>query len=565
MKQFGDFLFLLLFLSALSGSAQSEIPKNYFTNPLEIQLTLAGSFGELRSNHFHSGLDLKTNQHTGMKVLAAGAGYISRIKVQQWGFGKALYIQHPNGYTTVYGHLKEFSSEIRAYVRKHQYKKESFEIELFPEKNELQVKQGELIALSGNTGSSGGPHLHFEIRNSEQKPMNPMLFGLKIADTRRPLISGLFVYPVGDSAYINNVVKRQKIRLIPLLDGSFKTEKIMASGKIGFGISTVDQMDFEPNKNGIYKIETFCNGSKHFEMIFNKFSFAESGYLNRMIDYAYFKENDKRIQKLFIQPNNELSIYSGIVDKGLIDVRPGEDFIYSVKVSDFSGNFSTIRIPIESQISDTVIFKKAKETDYFASADNATVFEEGIFDVYIPKDALFEDTYLTISTDGEIIHLHEATTPLRKNLTLGFDVSNYSEADRKQLCIVRTYPWGAKYYCNTYKKGNRFTTHTKTFGTYTLGTDNEPPKIEPVNFSDGKWVSNHKTLSLKITDNFSGISAYRATVNGKFILMEYNHKTDLITYHFSDGIITETENHLKVIVTDEVGNSSVFEAVFYRK
>ncbi len=563
MKQFGIFFFSIFIATNLS--AQSEIPKDYFKSPLEIRLTLAGSFGELRSNHFHSGMDLKTDQRTGLNVHAAGPGYVSRIKVQQWGFGKAIYIQHPNGYTTVYGHLKEFSPEIKAYVRKHQYEKESFEIELFPSKNKLPVTQGEIIALSGNTGSSGGPHLHFEIRNEQSIPINPMLFGLDIKDSRQPIISSLFVYAVGDSAYINNSVERQKIRLIPLSDGTFKTETINAFGKIGFGISTVDQMDYEHNKNGTYKIETFCNGSKDFEMTFDKFSFAESGYINRMIDYSYYKEKDKRIQKLFIEPNNELSIYSNIVNKGLVDVKDGEDFIFVVKVSDFAGNSNVIRIPIEAQISDTIKFKEPKKTDYFASSERATVFEEGIFDVYIPKSALYEDTYLNISTDGETIHLHEATTPLHKNLTLGFDVSKYSEADRRKLCIVRTYPWGAKYYCTTYKEGNRFTTHTKTFGTYTLGTDDTPPKVTPVNFSDGKWISNNETMSLKITDDFSGISAYRATVNGKFILMEYNHKTDLITYYFSDGIVTDTENNLKVIVTDNVGNSTVFEAVFHRK
>ncbi|HET8838758.1 MAG TPA: M23 family metallopeptidase [Flavobacteriaceae bacterium] len=563
MKQFGIFLFL--FFPLIQLSAQAEIPQDFFKSPLEIPLTLAGSFGELRSNHFHSGMDLKTNQQTGLNVLAAGPGYISRIKVQQWGFGKAIYIQHPNGYTTVYGHLKEFSPEIKAYVRKRQYEKESFEVELFPSENELPVNEGQLIALSGNTGSSGGPHVHFEIRDNQQRPMNPMLFGLDIKDTRKPIITGLYAYPVGGSAYVNNVAERQKIRLIPLQDGTFKTETINAFGKIGFGISTVDQMNFEPNKNGAYKIETICNGSQHFEMIFDKFSFAESGYINRMIDYSYYKENDKRIQKLFLEPNNELSIYSNVVNKGLIDIGPDEDYIFIIKVSDFAGNSNIIRIPIEAKQSDTVKFMEPAKTDYFAAANQSTVFEEGIFDVYIPKDALYEDTYLNISIEGETIHLHEATTPLHKNLTLGFDVGNYSEEDRKQLCIVRTYPWGSKYYVTTRKEGNRFTTHTKTFGTYTLGTDDVPPKIVPVNFSDGKWISNNETLSLKITDDFSGISAYRATVNGKFILMEYNHKTDLITYEFSDGIATETENKLKVIVTDNVGNSSVFEAVFYRK
>lgn len=564
MKQFGTVFFLLFLFSTQQNYAQSEVPTDYFVPPLDVQLILSGTFGELRSNHFHSGLDIKTEQRTGLDVRAAGPGHISRIKVQQWGFGKALYIQHPNGYTTVYGHLKEFSPEIEAYVKKRQYENESWEIELYPAAEDLPVEKGELIAFSGNSGSSGGPHLHFEVREGAI-PMNPLRFGYEIADSKAPIISSLFVYPVGDSAYANNSSKRQKLRLIPLGNNTFKTEEIKAYGKIGFGISTTDRLDFASNKNGTYKIETFCNGSKNFEIVFDKFSFSESRYINRMIDYSYYKKYKNRVQKLFLQPNNPLSVYEHVINKGLIEVENEQDYVYTIKVSDFAGNISTIRIPIAAQKSENIQFETVEKTDYYAQANQATVFEEGIFDIYIPEGALYENTYLNLSTEGEILHLHDASTPLHENITIGFDVSNYKPEDRQQLCIARTYPWGSKYYCNTYKKENRFTTRTRTFGTYTLVTDDTPPKIVPVNFGDGRWISNNDYLKLKITDDFSGVSNYRATVNGEFILMEYNHKTNLITYDFDDGAVKATENNLKVIVTDNVGNSTTFEATFFRK
>lgn len=557
-------IFLLLLFISLTVYPQSKVPTDYFSSPLESPLILSGTFGELRSNHFHSGIDIKTKQQTGLPVHAAGPGYISRIKVQQWGFGKAIYIQHPNGYSTVYGHLKEFAPKIAAYVKKRQYEKESWEIELYPDAEDLVVEQGEVIAFSGNSGSSGGPHLHFEVRKGPL-PLNPLRFGFNVKDSRAPIISSVFVYPVGDSAHANNSSKRQKLRLIPLGDNTFKTEKIAAYGKIGFGVAATDRLDFAPNKNGTYKITTFCNGSKNFEVVFDKFSFAESRYINRMIDYSYFKKYKNRVQKLFVQPNNPLSVYQDVVDKGLIDINNGQDYVYTIEVSDFVGNTSTIRIPMTAKKSDNIQFEEVEKTNYYAKTDQATVFEEGIFDVYIPKGALYENVYLAISTEGETIHLHDAKTPLHKNITIGFDVSKYNEKDRQQLCIARTYPWGAKYYATTYKKENRFTTRTRTFGTYTLVTDDVPPKISPVNFSDGKWISNNTTLELKITDDFSGISNYRGTVNGNFILMEYNHKTNLITYDFDDGKTPETENNLKVIVTDNVGNSTTYEAVFYRK
>ncbi len=201
MKRAISLLFLVL-CSALQ--AQNDLPKDYFQNPLDIPIVLAGTFGELRSNHFHSGLDIKTQQREGLEVKASAEGYISRINIQHYGYGKALYIQHPNGYTTVYGHLQKLAPKLQEFLRKHQYQKESYEIELFPEPGELKVEKGDLIAYSGNTGGSGGPHLHFEIRDGSQRPMNAQMFGLDVADTRKPLVEGVYAYPLGDDAHVNN-------------------------------------------------------------------------------------------------------------------------------------------------------------------------------------------------------------------------------------------------------------------------------------------------------------------------------------------------------------------------
>lgn len=557
------FRFSLLFIFLSCGlQAQVSVPKDYFSPPMDGQLILSGTFGELRSNHFHSGLDIKTGGKTGVPIRAAAPGYISRIKVQQWGFGKAIYIQHPNGYVTVYGHLKSFSPSIEAYVKQRQYQQESWDLTLYPKANELKVDRGEVIALSGNTGSSGGPHLHFGIRDGAI-PMNPMLFGIAIKDARHPIINSVFVYPKGKNSAVKGRGNRQKVRLSSLGNNLFKAEKITASGKIGFGISTVDLLDFAPNKDGIYKIETFVNGSNNFSIVFNKYSFSRSRYLNRFIDYAYYKTHDERIQKLFILPNNPLQIYQNVLDKGFLTIQEGKDYTYTIKVSDFAGNTSTVRIPIEGKKQPIFHPKKIKKTPYLAQSNQAFVYEKEGFDVYIPKGALYEDTYLEISAKDGKIQVHNNKTPLHKNITIGFNIDAYSPEDLKTLCIARVYPWN-KYYVSTKREEHRLTTHTRTFGTYTLTTDDTAPKIEPINFSKGQWISNHTKLQLKITDDFSGISNYRATVNGKFILMEYQHKTNLITYDFSDGKTFVGENNLKIIVTDNVGNSTTFEAPFFR-
>ncbi len=556
---------LLFLLFSLPALAQLQAPENYFTNPLDVPLVLSGTFGELRSNHFHSGLDIKTQQREGLDVLAAANGYVSRINIQHYGYGKALYVQHPNGYTTVYAHLKKFSPEIEAYIKKRQYANETYEIELFPEAGELKVSKNELIAYSGNTGGSGGPHLHFEIRDGNQRPMNPKLFGIEIKDSRPPLVNSLFAYPLDEDSHVNNSAERQKIRLIPLQDGSFTTEKIEACGNIGFGVSTVDQLDGAPNKNGVYKIETSVNGDNIFNLNFNRFSFSESRHLNQLIDYEYYINNRSRVQKLFVEPGNPLSVYENVVSEGKLEIKDSLDYNYNITITDFAGNKRIIRVPISGEYSENIQPKEKVETDYFVSANQAYAAEENGIDFYIPANSLYKDTFLDVEFKGDTLNFHRDDTPIHKNITIGFDVSKYSPEDREKMYIARLGYANKPLYNNTYKKGDRFTAGVRTFGEYTLASDITKPEIKPVNFNDGQWISSNSTLQVKISDDLSGIKSYRATVNGKFILMEYEYKNNTLTHDFTDGVVTDTENDFKLIVTDNVGNSNTYEATFFRK
>lgn len=561
-------LTLFALLGILGLSAQEQVPQNAFNHPLNIDLRLSGTFGELRSNHFHSGLDLKTLQKEGWDVLASAEGYVSRIKIAHFGYGKALYIQHPNGYTTVYAHLQRFSPKIEAYVKAAQYEKETFEIELFPKPGELSVQQGEKVAFSGNSGSSGGPHLHFEIRDGNSRPMNPMLFGIDIKDTSAPDINSLWVYPQNNHSHVNGDANKQKLRLIPQDDGSFLAETINACGSIGFGVSAVDRQDGAPNKNGVYKVKTKINGDTNFQIQMERFSFSETRYLNRMIDYKYFKNYKKRIQMLFVQENNPLSVYSELVNDGYVTVTEGLSFTYTIEVSDYAGNLTTIRVPIEGKAEAFIKPKDIVKTPYFVDADEATAFDENGFDIYIPPNALYEDTYLDIRTVGDTIYFDKDETAIHKNITLGFDIDKFDAVDRDRLYIARLYGYYKNpYYVPTYKSKDeqRLTTKTRLFGIYTLEEDSIAPTIEALNFDNKKWISNNSSLRIKIDDEGSGIKDYRATVNGKFILTEYNYKKKTLTHDFEDGVVTDTENNLKVVVTDNVGNSTTFESTFFRK
>ncbi len=559
-------LFLLLLLSTF-GFSQNPYPQDYFRAPLDITLIPSGTFGELRSNHFHSGLDIKTQQREGLSVHAIADGYVSRIKISHYGYGKALYITHPNGYVSVYGHLQEFSPTIEAYIKKLQYEKESFEIEVFPTALKLPVIKGDIVAYSGNTGSSGGPHLHFEIRDNEERPINPLLFGLEIQDNTRPTIKEVYAYPLSNDAHINSSKEKQKLRLIPLQNGDYSVENIQAFGKIGFGIETIDRQDLATNQNGVSNIQGIFNGNVMFEIDFKRFSFDESRHINRLIDYKHYKEDKTRIQKLFVEPENPLSMYKNLDNNGYLRIEDSTNSVYKIKVNDFHNNPTWLTINIEGLKSDDIKSKPDSVTPFFIYSKKHNELLNKNISVNFPENTFYDDFFIDFSVKNDTLTLHEDIVPVRDDFSISFDITNYQQPESEKLYIARLVGYKKQYpiYSTTYKKENTLTTYTKTLGTYALVMDTISPKIKPVNFSKGKWLSKYRFLKIKIEDEESGLSNYRATINGKWILMEYDYKKNELTYDFNDAVSTETENNLKVIVTDNVGNSSTFETLFYRK
>tara|TARA_B110001469_G_scaffold17644_1_gene17918 strand:- start:14028 stop:15716 length:1689 start_codon:yes stop_codon:yes gene_type:complete len=557
--------FLILLVVSFCN-AQTPYPQDYFTSPLDITLVLSGTFAELRSNHFHSGLDIKTQGKEGFKTYAAAAGYVSRIKISRYGYGKAVYITHPNGYTTVYAHLQKFAPTIEAYVKKQQYLKELFEIELFPKAEDLKISAKEVIAYTGNTGGSGGPHLHFEIRDKQERPMNPMLFGFDIKDTTKPLVYELYGYPLSEGSHINGETSRVKIRIIKLPNGHYKTEQITAFGEIGFGIISTDRQDFASNKNGLSFIKTTFNGRKSLEVDFKRFSFNETKHLNRYIDYGYFFETKKRIQKLFIESNNPLQLLKSHATQGMVSIINDTNSIYKIAVSDFKGNQSDLSIPIKGLKKELPKTKPIPLHLQQIIASEETILEKGHISVQIYKDSFYEDVAINFEVTNDTLKLHKPIIPLQKLMNINFDISQYKGTDKDQLFIGSVSRYGNKlYYTPTKKRGNTLTARTKYLGNYTLGIDDGNPEIKTINFKNGSWISDYRYLKIKISDEISGIKNYRATINDQWILMEYDTKTQTLTHDFNDEIITDTKNNLKIIVTDNVGNSSTFETTFYRK
>jgi len=565
--------FLILFLCNLTlsfsqgnASIGKVYPEDYFTTPLKIPIILSGTFAELRSNHFHAGIDIKTLGKEGLDVLASAEGYVSRIKVSHWGYGKALYITHPNGYTSVYAHLKKFSPKIEEYVKKQQYKKKRFEIHLFPSAAALPISKNELIAYSGNTGGSGGPHLHFEIRDSKtEKPINPMLFGIDVNDSKKPRINTLIGYTLKNNSHINAISKPTQISLKQLENGDLLAEKIKAHGTIGFGINAYDQLDGAYNKNGLYSLSLKINGKKEHEFNAESFSFSESKYINLLIDYERFKNLKQRIQKCFIEPENKLSIYKKTSNNGYLTIKDGLDYTVEIIAKDFKGNSQKITIPITGSKDSIVVKETLKKTPYKIKREIFNVFKKDGITVAFPKYTFYNNFYLDFNVQDSLVKVHTPSIPLDKKYTLTFDVSKYTESEKKKMYIALIDEKGRNSYITTVKKEATFYTTTKSLGNFTLLTDNKEPNVQLVNFKDAQWLTNFNELKIKITDNESGVKSYRGEIDGEWILLEYDPKTDLLVYNLNDKIFTTAKHNLKITVTDNVGNTTTLNATFFRK
>ncbi|MGV9004196.1 M23 family metallopeptidase [Flavobacterium sp.] len=559
-------LFLILLVVSSITSAQTECPKDYFQSPLDIPMQLSGNFGELRPNHFHAGFDLKTNKKEGLFVYAAAEGYVSRIKITHGGYGKAIYITHPNGFTTVYGHLQSGYGAIENYIKKEQYKANSYEIEVFPLPTDLIVKQKEIIAISGNTGGSDGPHLHFEIRDTKsEKIINPLYFGFDavIMDTKKPYLMGLYAYPVDQNSIINGSKRPLLVNYIVTAQGDFIVDKVQASGKIGFGIVVQDKDDVSWNTNGVFKIEATLNGKLSFYYQFDTFAFDETKFVNALIDYKMYKTEQKRVQRLFAKSPYPFSIIKTDENFGVITVNPNENKAYKIEVADFNGNFFKICIPIVYSAAAVELNEEPKNTKYFIKANRENIFSLENVTVTFPANSFYEDVPLNFEVKGGTAFVHQDIIALQNSFNLRIEDTISSEKDREKMFIA--YFDGKKYLHYTTKQyKNTFSIYSKTLGQYKLMKDSIAPKISMPKSIEGKWISDQKNIELFISDDLSGIKTYEGSLNGNWILLEYESKLKRLTYSFADGIAAEGKNELKVIVTDNVGNSTIFETQFFR-
>lgn len=553
---------------------QDILPKNYFINPLDIPITLAGTFGEIRTDHYHTGIDIRTDEREGLPVHAVADGYISRIVVSPYGYGNALYITHPNGYITLYGHLSRFNTTISNFVKSKQYAEEKYTQDITVAAGQFNVKQGDTIAFSGSTGAAEGPHLHFEIRNTKNDdPINPLLAGYSVVDNLAPVIKGIAIYPLNDSSNVNGkhqplYIKTEKINNRYQL---IYSNGIKAYGSVGVGISCYDIAESSDNRNGPYVKLLIDNNDTIYYSRMDMLSFATSRFVNGHIDYAAMHDRIDTIEYSFLQDNDRLNIYKRLVNKGRINFKSNIAHTLEYVISDFNGNTSTLAFNVQSDGKKSAIYHDTAK--YVALANWKTPFSystEGM-KIQIPAGALFNTMRFHYAIDSSksnfeispIYDIQDENTPLSANYTLMIKPKpDLPDSLMKKAVVVRLEGDRKVSIGGTWSNGY-MTIHPKSFGRYVIMIDLYRPVIKPVNIFKGKDMGHEKEIAFEVTDNLSGVKYFRGTVDGKWILMEFNPKKDQVYYTF-DEHVGKGLHHLRLVVSDEVGNTSVYQTEFTR-
>lgn len=550
---------------------KSTYPQDYFRSPLDIPLLLSGNFGELRSNHFHAGIDIKTQGVEGQKVRVAADGYVSRIKVQIGGYGKVIYVNHPNGYTTVYAHFSSFNGAITKEIRKEQYKTESSTLDMYLDSSQIQLKKGDLLGLSGNSGSSRGAHLHFEIRETESEiPVNPLLFNFPITDNIPPKVKGVIVYPIGEYSFVNGKMKSVFLATSKIGDAYKVVSPVNVSGQVAIGIQTNDYLNNSHNPCGVYDILMTVNNEQLYQYRTEKISFEESRYMNAHCDYGYKKKTGRWVHQIYTLPNNQLSIYPIMVDNGIVTTVNDSTYDVRVNLKDVYQNSATLSLTLKGVAKPSVFLKEVDSLvvkGFSYNTDNEYSVDD--FRIYHPKGSFYNDIdfkfYQTKSNYflSDLNHVHSHTTPLHKEATMSIkcnDKWNEKVNDTDKLVVVRKQGKHKSYLTANYING-WVNFKSRYFGTFYLDKDTVAPKIKNVNVFGGKNLSAQKTIVFRITDDKSGISVYRGQINGKWVLFEYDYKKAKLTYVIDDHI-KPGKNELQLLVKDAVGNESAYKCSF---
>lgn len=576
-------LLLLLFFPLLA-SAQEV----FFRAPFDFPLYLSGNFAELRSNHFHGGLDFKTQGVEGKPIHCPADGYVSRISVSPGGYGNALYITHDNGYTTVHGHLQKFLPEMAALVREHQYKYETFALDTTLTPERFPVKQGEVVGYAGNSGYSFGPHLHMEVRLTEtNEPVDPLVFYKdRLKDTRPPRATRIKIYPQKGRGVVNG---KAESPVYYFGNGNRVSQPITAWGEIGIGLSANDYMNDTHNTYGVHSVRLLVDGVEVFNSKADRFSFDENRMINSWTDYAEYQKHRRWYMKSFVAPGNPLRMLIAEGEgRGIVCIDEERPYHFEYILSDIHGNTSKYKFEIRG-VQASVKPASYQGCSYLKYDKSNTVTHPLGLQLTIPKGNLYEDTELSVATSADahayspIFTLGEEAVPLHGYCPIAIKVwpdspsftlskgedkgdapfsaffpSLLGEQKASKLYVAQRRAGAISSVGGRYEKGWMKANIRELGGDFFVAIDTIPPVLTSI--SPANW-SKAGVIRIKIADSQTGIARYRATIDGRWTLMEYTSKNHTLTLRLADSPLKRSGSlhHVCITVTDGVGNTSTFE------
>ena len=550
---------LVAWLSLLPGAIEAQ----ELLNPFDFPILLSGGFGELRSNHFHSGIDFKTQGVEGKAIHAVQEGYVARIAVSPWGYGNALYLAHPDGTTTVYGHLQRFNARIAAYLKEQQYAQERFQVDLSLTPDQIPVEAGEVVAWSGNTGSSGGPHLHFEVRDTEsEEVLDPLERYIdQVTDTRPPSIQGLLVVPMPGKGVVNGSARKLKPTLVTAKNGKQQVQgRIEAWGEIGLAVRANDYMDHTTNVYGVRVIRLSVDSTEIFHSDLDRFAFSETRYLNSLVDYEEWQTNHAFYMRSFVEPGNRLRFLEA-EERGILRIDEPRTYQVLYTLADLAGNTTHLSFQIEGK-PQAIPQPDTTGVEWFHWQSENRFGAKGIR-LTIPRGNLYNDVPFRYSVERDsnalaaIHRLHDKPVALHQRARLSLFLQHDTLADKRQYGVVRLQKGRATWIGGTYRKG-WIDAEIRELGEYTLRQDTQPPRITPLRPKQGGAA---RRLQFRLTDNLSGVERYRGEIDGHYALFEMDAKS-VITYRFDPDRLARGKHQLKLTVVDACGNEAVHTETF---
>ncbi len=527
--------------------------QNYFYRPIEYDILLSGNFGEIRSSGFHTGIDIKTKGKVGEIIRSIDDGYISRIQVSTVGYGKVIYINHSNGLKSVYGHLQDFSKEIDEQIKYFQYRAETFTINKFFKENEIRIKAGQIIGYSGNTGTSFGPHLHFEIRTYNDVPLNPLNYNYKVEDSIRPEARKLFAYKEKKGSLFKKRLKMKKIN-----DSIYETQ-LKSVDTIFFGIETIDKQSFTYNVNGTYKILLKENSSDLIEFKFDSLTFDEKRLFLKHLDFKELVENNSKIILL----NNEINSNYKFVRKnqsGRFYVKNSDIKDITIMLSDLNKNNTYVKIKMIGDSIEKFGGSKRVEFNKIIRADLSYDLTYNNANVKFKKNTFYRDTTIDFDFKNDTLYIINPYVPVNKSFIINFPI----DIDlKKGLYLARLDKNGNKFFSSSQLKNNFLISNTKALGKYYINVDTIKPTIKKI--GKNKIINKNQNLGYLINDDETGIKKYKAYINDKWALFEYEPKKNYIQFRPDNFINLKNENNLLIEIEDMVGNVTKYQETFYFK